>query len=465
MKKALFFFFALSFHISFGQNQFLVFGSGANDSFNSVIRTSDHGWCMAGTTGGEIGSQTDVYVVKTDNDFNCLWSLNVGAEGVEIETDAVQRSNGEIVICGYSVDNPSLGYENYLVRIAPNGNVLSELRWGDAIWNRLHHMVVDDANQVYVIEESYEANGDHLFQLKAIDDFGNSLWSMPLSTSLLPAELKIYQNKLYVAFQEDGANGSQLVVHQFELDGTLSGIFISPETTAIVHGLVVNVFGVTVVGEHPNGIFRNPYTCVFNFDTSVSLEQAFNYDYNAWYTRAGVTQEGYTLVGETSSLGLGMVDWIVHRTNASCQFINGGTVGSAKSDLVGDVQVVNDSVVVVGSSNGFALNQQSQAVLYFNPSSNLNNQDITPVATNCFYVGIDPINQDSEMQWLIQEEMANWTCSGDSPSLVRLFDLSGRCLGNWQNQNQIPLPSQQGMYFLQFKVAEKNYTQKIVLHP
>ncbi|MBM3449106.1 MAG: T9SS type A sorting domain-containing protein [Bacteroidetes bacterium] len=465
MKKALFFFFALSSKINFGQNQFLVFGSGANDSFNSVIRTADHGWCMAGTTGGEIGSQTDVYVVKTDNDFNCLWSLNVGAEGVEIETDAVQRSNGEIIICGYSVDNPSLGYENYLVRIAPNGNVLSQLRWGDAIWNRLHHMVVDDANQVYLIEESYEANGDHLFQLKAIDDLGNTLWSMPLSTSILPAELKIYQNKLYVAFQEDVANGSQLVVHQFELDGTLSGIFISPETSAIVHGLVVNVFGVTVVGEHPNGVFRNPYTCVFNFDTSVSLEQAFNYDYNAWYTRAGVTQEGYTLVGETTSLGLGMVDWIVHRTNASCQFINGGTVGSAKSDLVGDVQVVNDSVVVVGSSNGFALNQQNQAVLYFNPSSNLNNQDITPFATNCFYVGIDPINRDSEMQWLIQEEMANWTCSGDSPSLVRLFDLSGRCLGNWQNRNQIPLPSQQGMYFLQYKVAEKNYTQKILLHP
>jgi hypothetical protein len=119
----------------------------------------------------------------------------------------------------------------------------------------------------------------------------------------------------------------------------------------------------------------------------------------------------------------------------------------------------------VGSSNGFALNQQNQAVLYFNPSSNLNNQDITPVATNCFYVGIDPINRDSEMQWLIQEEIASWSGNTDSPSLVRLFDFSGRCLGNWQNQNQIPLPSQQGMYFLQFKVAEKNYTQKIVLHP
>jgi hypothetical protein len=69
------------------------------------------------------------------------------------------------------------------------------------------------------------------------------------------------------------------------------------------------------------------------------------------------------------------------------------------------------------------------------------------------------------MQWLIQEEIASWSGNTDSPSLVRLFDFSGRCLGNWQNQNQIPLPSQQGMYFLQFKVAEKNYTQKIVLHP
>ncbi|MFM2194410.1 MAG: hypothetical protein RL092_10 [Bacteroidota bacterium] len=465
MKKAFIFFFALSFQICFGQNQFLVFGSGANDSFNSVIRTSDNGWCLVGTTGGELGSQTDLYVVKTDNDFNCLWSLNVGAEGVEIETDAVQRSNGEIVLCGYSIDNPSLGYENYLVRISPSGSVLDELRWGDAIWNRLHHMVVDDSDQVYVIEESFAANGDQLFELKAIDDLGNSLWSMPLSTSTLPADLKIYQNKLYVAFQKNGVNGIQPSVHQFELDGTLSGIFNSPETTAIIHGLVVNVFGVTVIGEHPNGSFRNPYTCVFNFDTSISLEQAFNYDYNAWYTRAGVTQEGYTLVGETSSLGLGMVDWIVHRTNASCQYINGGTVGSTKTDVAGDVLVVNDSVVVVGSSNGFALNQQNQAVLYFNPSSNLNNQDITPVATNCFYVGIDSINQESEGQWLIQEEIANWTKSGDYPSHIGLYDLSGRCLGNWQNQKQIPLPSQQGMYFLQFKVAEKNYTQKIVLHP
>jgi hypothetical protein len=465
MKKALFYLLVITSQFCFAQNQFLVYGTGANDSFTSIIRTQDQGWCAIGTTGGEVDSQTDFYVVKTDNNFNCLWSLNVGEEGIEIASDATQLSNGEIVVCGYAMNDPNLGYENMLVRINENGTVQNELRWGDDPWNRLHSLVADVNNQLYVIEESYQVNGDVLYELKALNDVGNTLWSNALSTTSKPTALQIYQNKLYVAFIENTSFGVQPVVHQFELDGTLSGIFNMPETSAIPHGLVVNVFGVTVVGEHPNGTFRNPYTCVFNFDSSVSLEQAFNYDYNAWYTRAGITLEGYTLVGETSSLGLGMVDWIVHRTNASCQYINGGTVGSNKIDLVGDVVVVNDSVVVVGSSNGFALNQQNQAVLYFNPSSNLNNQDISAQPSDCFYVGIGTPEITANEYWQVSARTADWKIQGENPIEIMLYDLSGRCIGIWNNQNQIPLPNNPGIYFLRYKFSQKNMSQKFIVQP
>jgi hypothetical protein len=429
----------------------LVYGTPANDSFCEIIRTLDGGWCMVGTTGGELNSQTDVYVVKTDNEFNCIWTLNVGDYGVEIAEDAVQRANGEIVIVGYSVNNSQNGYENYLIRISESGSIVNEVRWGDSEWNTLNKVTCDGQDNLYVIAESFNQTGSIVYSLNKIQSNGNQVWQENLNTNVKPKDLQFYQDKLYVLLQNDTVLNSNATVHQFEISGILSGVFNLTDSLAMVSGLAVNEFGVAVVGEHPNGVFRNPYTCVFNFDTSILLEQSFNYDFNMWYKALAPTTEGFSIIGGTSSFGLGMTDFVAHRTNASCQFINGGTIGSTKVDEVSDALVVNDTLVFVGQSNGYATGQQNQAVIYFNPSATLSNVDATAENMDCFFVGIAEDNlSESNENWIIDGNYFNWIGS-EKLEYASIFDAMGRVVVGLKDENSMLLPSSAGLYFIHFR--------------
>ena len=225
----------------------------------------------------------------------------------------------------------------------------------------------------------------------------------------------------------------------------------------------VSANGVLIVGEFLNGVYRNSYSCAYHLDGTIDTEIFTFRDYNMWYKAAHSNSEGYTIAGETTDFGFGENEWVIHRYDFQGQYNGGGTVGTNKFEYCKDVLVVNDTVYLVGSSNGFELNKQQQATVYWYESITL--ADLIPITVNndCFFVGTED---------LIQEEILSFNSSGNSffqtsvqvnNLKVQVYSIDGKLAYSHSGSNLFEVNCASGIYFLAFQSDEYSGVQKIII--
>ena len=82
-----------------------TFGRARWDDCGSAQQTTDGGYIIVGTTTpgpGVSGSgSSDIYVIKTDDNGNEMWSQTLGGEHEEVGQSIQQTSDGGYVIAGY----------------------------------------------------------------------------------------------------------------------------------------------------------------------------------------------------------------------------------------------------------------------------------------------------------------------------------------------------------------------------
>jgi hypothetical protein len=122
---------------------------------------------------------------------------------------------------------------------------------------------------------------------------------------------------------------------------------------------------------------------------------------------------------------------------------------------------VNDTVSLVGSSNGFQLNKQQQATVYRNESVVLSALDPTSFNNDCFYVGTED---------LIAEENLSFSAIGNnvfqaSMSVnklnVQVYSIDGKLTFNHSGANEFQVNASPGIYFLVFQSEKQSGVQKI----
>ena len=85
--------------ISMAQPVVHNYGSAGSDEYASIVAHPNGGFVAVGTTGGEVGSQTDVYISKLDANLDCEWTFNIGGIGIERGNDVAVTFNGNIYFC------------------------------------------------------------------------------------------------------------------------------------------------------------------------------------------------------------------------------------------------------------------------------------------------------------------------------------------------------------------------------
>jgi len=110
-----------------------TFGGIYNDQAYSVELTNG-GYIIAGFTGAASGN-TDIYVVKTDENGNTIpgWPKTIGEYEYEELANCIDKCyEGGYIIVGQKV---KYGSDLYLIRINENGNVLWEKTFGGSGWD------------------------------------------------------------------------------------------------------------------------------------------------------------------------------------------------------------------------------------------------------------------------------------------------------------------------------------------
>src|SRR5947207_1224561 len=127
MKNFFILLFALSFAgVANGQSTFRKSYGGASPLTNTcyVVATADGGFALLATTNNLGAGSNDIYLVRTDEDGNLLWTKTYGGSNIDQAFAIASVSDGGFIITGSTTSFGSGGRDVYLIRTDVNGDTL-----------------------------------------------------------------------------------------------------------------------------------------------------------------------------------------------------------------------------------------------------------------------------------------------------------------------------------------------------
>jgi hypothetical protein len=274
----------------------------------SVVQTSDGGYAIAGSTVSFGAGGYDIYLVKTDPAGNMQWNQTYGGGGTDLGYSMAQSSDGGFVIAGVTgsfVSNPNF-YDVYLVKTNASGAMQWNQTYGGAR-DDFGMSVVKTSDGGYAIAgytDSFGSSNTNVYLVK-VDANGNLQW-----------------NQTYGGTNnEEGRSIVQTTDGGYAIAGDS---FIFMATSSDVYLVKVDANG--------------------NLQWNQTYGGA-NTDYG--YSVIQTSEGGYAIAGTTASFGTGYYEAYLVKTDATGNMQWNQTYGGAGS--------VNGVSVVQTSEGGYAL--------------------------------------------------------------------------------------------------------------
>ncbi len=162
-----------------GLTWYRLYGGANSDRGYSIQQTSDLGFIAVGYTSSFGTGLKDVYLVKTDNLGNTLWTNSHGGPGDDIGYDVQQTADLGYIITGTT--NSFGGFEDVFIiktDADADGNVIWTKIYGGA-GNDYGHSVRQTTDLGYIIAgytDSYGAGLTNVYLIRTDAD-GDSLWT------------------------------------------------------------------------------------------------------------------------------------------------------------------------------------------------------------------------------------------------------------------------------------------------
>ncbi|MCE3277985.1 MAG: hypothetical protein K0S44_176 [Bacteroidetes bacterium] len=111
-------------------NWFKNYGGINEECFTSIKRTSDNGFCLAGTTTSFGSGFQDGYVLKVDNEGNKEWSKAFGGSDTDYTSSVKQTADGNYIITGGSYSYGPGSGDALIVKLNSYGEVIWQNTFG-----------------------------------------------------------------------------------------------------------------------------------------------------------------------------------------------------------------------------------------------------------------------------------------------------------------------------------------------
>ncbi|MGB3342176.1 MAG: hypothetical protein WBB37_11915 [bacterium] len=397
-----------------------TYGGVAGGIGRSVKQTMDKGYIITGWT--SFGNDFEVYLIKTDSFGDTLWTRTYGGEYEDTGFSVLQTSDSGYIIAGRTYSFGASYSEVYLIKTDNVGDTLWTKMYGDHggspsyNWAESIQKTVDGG---YIIAGTYRLNNGYLLRT---DSFGDTLWTRwfggPQKDQLFSVQQTADSGYITVGYTESWGAGScdVYLVKTDSLGDTLwtrtyGGIHddVGKSVQQISSGGYI-IVGTTVLGG-PG------YTDVYLIKTDSFGDTLWTRTYgganihNQGESVLQTADGGYIITGSTS-LGAGWTDFWLIRTDAIGDTLWTKTIGGSEREISYSVQVTADGgYIITGFTDSYGAGGRNVYLVKTEPDVGIHEGTVLPIGGN----QLTPIIISGPL--LLPEDK---TC--------RVFDITGRAV-------------------------------------
>ena len=154
-----------------------TFGSGGSDYGYSIEQTNDGGFILTGFTNSYGEGMNDVYVVKIDSEGDTIWTRTFGGSFNDYGYSVKQTSDGGYIVTG-TTESFGAGFTDvYLIKTDELGDTIWTRTYGGSSYDMGYSVIqTNDGGYLVTGETSSYGIGHKSVILIKIDSYGNRVW-------------------------------------------------------------------------------------------------------------------------------------------------------------------------------------------------------------------------------------------------------------------------------------------------
>jgi hypothetical protein len=289
-----------------------TFGETEWDFAYSVQQTSDGGYIIVGAILSLSVGDYDVLLIKTDSSGNILWTKIFGGTGDDSGSSVQQTSDGGFIIVGTTSNFGSGDKDVYLIKTDNNGGIIWTNTFRRLMWNSGNSVQQTSDGGYIIVGDTKDPFSESYVYLIKTDSSGDSLWTKTFGGT------------------DDDSGGS--------VQQTSDGGYI---ITGVTKSFGAGYEDAYLIKTDANG--DSLWTKTFggtNSESGSSVQQT--------------SDGGYIFTGRTISFGAGGSDVYLVKTDGSGNTLWTKTFGGAGNDKGNSVQQTSDGgYIIVGDTESF----------------------------------------------------------------------------------------------------------------
>ena len=307
-----------------------TFGGTDSDDGYSVQQTSDEGYIIAGHTESFGYGSYDVYLIRTNNNGDTLWTKTFGGAEGDLGKFVQQTTDGGFIITGQTISFGNGLWDIYLIKTDNNGDTLWTKTFGGTDWEK-GYSVQQTTDGGYIITGttlSFGSGNDDVYLIKT-DSYGDTLWT-----------------KTFGGTDSDEGRSVQQ---------TSDGGYIITGWT----------------GSFGNGSYDVYLIRTDNYGDTLWTKTIGGSGWDRGYSVQQTTDEGYIITGWTDSFGIGGPDLYLIKTDNNGDTLWTKTFGGTDYDIGMSVQKTsNGGYIITGHTYSYGMGGSDVYLIKTNGNGN-----------------------------------------------------------------------------------------------
>lgn len=402
IRNSLFLFSLLFQSVCFSQQDTAIvrtYGGAYYEEGRQIIECAAGGYAIIGTTGSDVQNNTNFYLLRIDEELNCMWSKSLGGIEVEWGYSLVEDEDGNLLLCGYTNSFGAGAYDALVYKVDAEGEIIWQHTYGGTDWDFAYKIIAHPQGGYLICGKTYSlGNGGSDGYLLHIDNDGNIITEWTYGgvgdDEFVDVEIDSENDIVVLANWEHLNNQNILRVMDLNLNGIAIWQYdkLIDGLTAKGNSLSVQGDEISVCGSRIGDLYSHGF--YFVLDTSGDEIYYFTESPKSdfFYTDIDYVGDTAVITASTNGAGAGSFDAVVYYFQFDF-FIGAPTYGDSGSDKFNKSIVnANGSLLSVGDYESIVNGQSDILVaLHTHVVSGDYFQDLN-FSEGCFSTEIENLN-------------------------------------------------------------------------